>query len=1060
MTPSDLTGWCAAALMVATFACTEERHMRPLALATNIAFIGYAMLAGLLPVLAVHLLLLPINLWRCCVLRVRSFARASAPAARARPLLRAGTTASLARVVIFGLALGCLLVACGSGSDAPAEPPRPLAPLTPLDGLQREWIFAETVATGEIRRLAGDTQLGEVELLRRHEFGPLGIAPAGRGPQADGEIFANASGTTYWVEAEAPLGDATDRRARVGGTSSLLLKQSYRKDALDATLRLLITDAVLQGIDGNGDQPLLAGCPWATAVTAPQICYQTLSAEISMSVTVLEGTADSLLEERAVYQALHSAVNLSGWGRNWTHAVSSDFDDIDPRSESGLIVKPIFRPVHFERTTSSDGLSAEYALRAALPVDVDLTLVPFQGEFTLEIWVAAEAVNRRGRESYARARLRDPLSVGGVATETTGLTPTNRPRTDGPLASPPEPPPCTPADDPHAAGELQFSAARYHVPEFRVAEPVILVTRSGGSDGTLAARLRTRDGTARAGTDYTALDRRVVFGDGDTLPRVIRLPIVNDELMQGDRSLTLELSEPMGCGTVGARAGAEVVIIDDEARVPSPPTYTVGGAVSGLQGAGLVLEEVITGRRVSPGRDGPFTFDYAYDNASPYDVRIITQPTQPAQVCSLQNSAGAIPGANVVNVFVICTPAVPNGSLDPAFGAQGKVFEPDLAPAVGVVVQPAGRIVVLAGMTLVGYDGSGARDAAFGSAGLAPVVFNNGSGDEAYGMTLQPDGKLIVVGRTRVGAYFHMAIKRFNADGSVDTGFGSGGLTTLDPYAGPDSRNHYAERAIVAGDGSIYLTGVATYVHPTRGLLTHFAAARLQANGSPARDYGGGGTTTATRPDFVDSWGKGLGLQSDGKLVIGGWSDNSRGQRYATLARFKANGTLDTDNPPTTENFGRDGSGFMLFDPLAIGGTIAVDMLIADDLPVVALSVSVPHPTLGFVTQFGLLGGASSTPIGPANDVPRALLRQADGKFILVGSASSATTVSDFAIVRYNADQSLDAGFGTAGVVQADFFGGIDGAAAVAQQADGKLVVAGLARNGVNNRLGVVRLMP
>jgi hypothetical protein len=60
----DLLGWTAAALMVATFACREARHMRPLAVATNLAFIGYGLAGALEPVLALHALLLPINLWR------------------------------------------------------------------------------------------------------------------------------------------------------------------------------------------------------------------------------------------------------------------------------------------------------------------------------------------------------------------------------------------------------------------------------------------------------------------------------------------------------------------------------------------------------------------------------------------------------------------------------------------------------------------------------------------------------------------------------------------------------------------------------------------------------------------------------------------------------------------------------------------------------------------------------------------------------------------------------------------------------------------------------------
>jgi hypothetical protein len=64
MIPADTLGWIAAALMVATFSCRDPLWMRPLAVCTNLAFIAYACIAGLAPVLALHALLLPINLMR------------------------------------------------------------------------------------------------------------------------------------------------------------------------------------------------------------------------------------------------------------------------------------------------------------------------------------------------------------------------------------------------------------------------------------------------------------------------------------------------------------------------------------------------------------------------------------------------------------------------------------------------------------------------------------------------------------------------------------------------------------------------------------------------------------------------------------------------------------------------------------------------------------------------------------------------------------------------------------------------------------------------------------
>ncbi len=62
---ADIVGWSAATLMVATFSCRDALWMRRLAVCTNLAFISYALLAALAPILALHSLLLPINLWRC-----------------------------------------------------------------------------------------------------------------------------------------------------------------------------------------------------------------------------------------------------------------------------------------------------------------------------------------------------------------------------------------------------------------------------------------------------------------------------------------------------------------------------------------------------------------------------------------------------------------------------------------------------------------------------------------------------------------------------------------------------------------------------------------------------------------------------------------------------------------------------------------------------------------------------------------------------------------------------------------------------------------------------------
>ena len=61
---SDLLGYAAAVLVLITFVAQSMRTLRALAIASNLAFIAYALMATLPPVLVLHLVLLPLNAWR------------------------------------------------------------------------------------------------------------------------------------------------------------------------------------------------------------------------------------------------------------------------------------------------------------------------------------------------------------------------------------------------------------------------------------------------------------------------------------------------------------------------------------------------------------------------------------------------------------------------------------------------------------------------------------------------------------------------------------------------------------------------------------------------------------------------------------------------------------------------------------------------------------------------------------------------------------------------------------------------------------------------------------
>ncbi len=113
------------------------------------------------------------------------------------------------------------------------------------------------------------------------------------------------------------------------------------------------------------------------------------------------------------------------------------------------------------------------------------------------------------------------------------------------------------------------------------------------------------------------------------------------------------LTQPVGqtCSVAsgtGTISGANVANV---AVTCSTNTYTVGGAVSGLNGT-VVLQNN-GGNDLTITANGPFTFSTAVADGSPYAVTVLTQPV--GQTCSVANGAGSISGANVANVAVTCS---------------------------------------------------------------------------------------------------------------------------------------------------------------------------------------------------------------------------------------------------------------------------------------------------------------------------------------------------------------------------------------------------------------------
>ena len=101
----------------------------------------------------------------------------------------------------------------------------------------------------------------------------------------------------------------------------------------------------------------------------------------------------------------------------------------------------------------------------------------------------------------------------------------------------------------------------------------------------------------------------------------------------------------------GGTANANVTNVQVACSNLPPTTYTIGGTVSGLTGAGLVLQDN-GGNNLPVSANGSFTFSNSVASGEIYSVTVLTQPT--GQSCTVTNDSGTA-SANVTNIQVTCT---------------------------------------------------------------------------------------------------------------------------------------------------------------------------------------------------------------------------------------------------------------------------------------------------------------------------------------------------------------------------------------------------------------------
>ena len=357
-----------------------------------------------------------------------------------------------------------------------------------------------------------------------------------------------------------------------------------------------------------------------------------------------------------------------------------------------------------------------------------------------------------------------------------------------------------------------------------------------------------------------------------------------------------------------------------------------------------------------------------------------------------------------------------DGSLDTSFQNTGIVVTNIGGYVKGLAIQTDGKIVVVGfgGVIVVRFNTDGSLDSTFGSGGVVNLPATRAHPWAAWAVAIQNDNKIVVAGN---GNGSGMAAWRFNANGSLDSSFGSGGNATVTFGKGSTSRafSIILQSVVVSGitEQRIVLGGWECGANPgSKTGYDNFALARLTTSGQLDSSFGSSGEVTRDFAGYNDLI-YALAIDPQNRIVAAGYADvtgapTGGGSEFA-VARYNADGSADL-------NFGSNGA-----------------------------------------VTLRILAGLNQG---------RAVALQSNGSIVVAGYAyTSGNKEGYMTVARFTAAGAPDGTFGSNGFVTTDFssFGAVGAVGyGLVLQSDGKILVGGEAEltnapGGSTSEVGLAR---
>src|SRR5579862_2111680 len=340
-------------------------------------------------------------------------------------------------------------------------------------------------------------------------------------------------------------------------------------------------------------------------------------------------------------------------------------------------------------------------------------------------------------------------------------------------------------------------------------------------------------------------------------------------------------------------------------------------------------------------------------------------------------AASSAPGTATVRVAdaLVGTAAAAStaGTLDPTFGKNGIVLTNQGFPAAAVL-QSNGDIVVAVGSGSPGsglarFLPNGARDTTFGNGGFAALP-DLGIPSVHPGVAIQSDGKLVWAGEATAsnGTGSTAAVVRFNANGTLDQGFGAGGLaTTTFPVFNASVQG--AQTVLIQPDGKILAGGENITGNPSgtsRAPEDFGVLARFNADGRIDTSFGTGGQVQVGNSDFTA-----LGLDANGDI-------------FTLPSRFEFSPTGQQDatvTPAAITSASRGGtSAFLPSGAFVTANTVTI--IRRTDLDVQVQRFNADGTSASASTAFDYAGTSGLV----TRDIGAAVAVQANGQAVTAGS--------------------------------------------------------------------------